>query len=123
MQRPAHATRTDLSLCSPGRRHCSVAVKPDEHTEFGIEPANALEQRAYQLDWRKLAGGNGPRRLRRRHPMQFLHDPLPTRIGGHGSALGSIGAFILAAAPLACSAALMTSSGNSARALSSPARR
>jgi hypothetical protein len=45
------------------------------------------------------------------------------RIGGHGSARGSLDAFIFATEPLASSAAAATSSGNSASALSSPARR
>ena len=42
---------------------------------------------------------------------------------GHGSARGSIGAFIFATESLACLAAAATSSGNCANALSNPARR
>jgi hypothetical protein len=55
--------------------------------------------------------------------MQVGHRPFPGRIGGQGSARGSLGALIRATAPLACSAAAATSSGNSANALSRPARR
>ena len=52
-----------------------------------------------------------------------FHNPAPMRIGGHGSACGSLGALIFATASLACLAAAATSSGNCASALSSPARR
>ena len=63
---------------------------------------------------------NRPRRLRRRHPVQVAHKPAPVRIGGQGSARGSAGALILAAEPLACSAATATSSGNSCQRLFEP---
>src|SRR4051812_21892275 len=52
-----------------------------------------------------------------------VHSPSPGRIGGHGSARGSAGALILSATLAACLAAASTSSGNSASALSRPARR
>src|SRR5262249_61143072 len=53
----------------------------------------------------------------------YVHRPSPGLIGGHGSARGSAGALILPATLAACLAAAATSSGNSANALSGPARR
>src|SRR5204862_615100 len=56
-----------------------------------------------------------------RHPVQVVHSPVPARIGGQGSASGSVGGFILDTESLASLAAAATSSGNSFNALSSPA--
>src|SRR3984893_14033154 len=123
MQRPAQAARGDLSLGSLGSIHCRVAIEADEDVQFRIEPSDALQQRLHKLNRRQLSGGDGLRCFCRRHPVQIAHKPLPVRIGGPGSARGSVGAFILATELLACSAAAATSSGNSASALSSPARR
>jgi hypothetical protein len=54
--------------------------------------------------------------------VQVVHSPVPVLIGGQGSARGSVGGFILETELLAIFAAAATSSGNSANALSSPAR-
>src|SRR5690242_1315504 len=115
--------RCDLGLCCPGRIHRCIAIQPDEDIQLRIESADALQQSLHQLDWREFPGGDGPCRLRHRHPVQVVHNPTPMRIGGHGSACGSLGAFIFATTSLACLAAAATSSGNCASALSNPARR
>src|SRR5215470_11324765 len=115
--------RCALGLGSFGRIHRRIGIKPDEDIQLPIEPADALQQCIHQLDWREFSSGDGPRRLRRRQPVQVVHSPVPTRIGSHGSARGSVGTFIFATASLACLAAAATSSGNCASALSSPARR
>ena len=123
MQRTAQAARRDLGFGGPGRVHRRLAVEPDEDVQLRVEPGDALQQRRHQLDRREFAGGDRLRRVGRGHPVQVAHRPVPAFIGGQGSARGSVGAFILATEPLACSAAAATSSGNSVSALSSPARR
>jgi hypothetical protein len=123
VQRPAAASRSDLGFRGARRRHRRVAVQANKDIQFRIEPANALQQRRHQFDRRQSVSRNRFRRCLGRDPVEFAHSPLPTRIGGHGSARGSAGVFIRATDPLACSAAAATSSGNSASALSRPARR
>jgi hypothetical protein len=116
MQGSVHAAPDNLGFRSLGRGHCGVPVEVNEDVQLRIEPANPFQQRSHQFNRRKLPGGDGAGRLDGSHPVQVVHSPAPARIGGQGSARGSVGAFSPAIDLLACSAAAATSSGNSASA-------
>src|SRR5215472_15254885 len=123
VQRPARAAGDDLGFRGLRRRHGGVGVEANKDVELRIEPADPFEQRRHQLDRRNFPGDDSAGRADRGHPVKVVHSPAPARIGGHGSARGSVGTFILETDLLACSAAAATSSGNSTSALSSPAHR
>ena len=75
VQRPARPAGRDLGLGGLRRRHRRLAVEPDEDVELRVEPLDALEQRLHQLDRREFAGGDRPRRLGGRQPVQVGHSP------------------------------------------------
>src|SRR5258707_168121 len=89
---------------------------------------NAIGQGLHELDRREFPGGDRACGFGGAQPVQFghgsvSHRPTPARIGGQGSAAGSVGRLIFSATLAACVAAAVTSSGNSASALARPARR
>jgi hypothetical protein len=122
VQRAARPSRGDFVLGRFCRFHGGLGIQPDEHVEFRVELLDARQQRLGQFDGRELAGGNRAP-LRPQSANAGRSSPVPTFIGSQGSARGSVGAFILAAALLAAVAAATISSAKSAKALSSPARR
>ena len=91
MQRPAHAARGDLRLGSARGVHRGIGIQPDEGMQLRVEPLDPRQQRGQQFDRGELARGEHPRGLRRGQPVQLGHSPVPARIGGQGSAAGSVG--------------------------------
>ena len=120
VQRTADAAGGDLGLGGARRVHRGIGVEPDEGVQLRVQPLDPRQQRGQQFDRREAAGGEFPHRLGGGQPVQLAHSPVPARIGGQGSAAGSVGYSIAPWLPSACCAASATSSGNSASALSRP---
>src|SRR5262249_43040932 len=126
------------------------AIELDEGVEAGVEAVDALQERSQELDGREVLGRDRLGGFGNAQPVQFAsafaeatadrdrsacaaeapsrqrgvpHRPSPARIGGHGSAAGSAGFLIFSITLSAWFAAAATSSGNSASALTRPARR
>src|SRR6266851_1041072 len=128
MQLAAQPARGRLGFGSLGGLHRRLAIEADEGIELRIERGDAIEQGLHELDRRELLFGDRLGGLGDAEPVQFghgavSHRPTPARIGGQGSAAGSVGFLIFSTTLAACVAAAVTSSGNSASALARPARR
>ena len=98
VQRPAQAAG-DLGLGGLGRRHRRLGVEPDEDVEPRVERARCARAapssaRPARAPWRRSPGPPRPRVSQCRSPtgLDAAHSPSPARIGGHGSARGSVGA-------------------------------
>ncbi len=74
-----------------------LGVKPDEHVQLWVEPLDAGEQCAHQLDRGEAPLGKGLPKLGGAKPVRLGHSVVPGRIGGHGSAPGSVGTAMTAA--------------------------
>ncbi len=92
VQRTAQPAGLSLGFGGQGSRHRGLAVDPDEGVELGVELLDAVEQRAGEIDGRKLLRRDGAGSRLYRHPVQVAHSVVPAFIGGQGSAADRPGA-------------------------------
>src|SRR5262245_16242090 len=128
MQRTAQASRHRLRFGRLRGLQRGLAIELDEGVEPGVEAVDALQERVQELDGREVLGHDRLSGSGNAEPVQLAngsvpHRPSPARIGGQGSMAGSVGCLIFSITASAWLAAAATSSGNSASALTRPARR
>ena len=121
VQRPARAARHQFRLGGPRRRHRALGVQADEGVQFRLQHLDAFQQRRHEIDRGQRAIGIGFRDGGGREPVRVGHSVVSPRMGGHGSAAGSVGKVEASVLSSACAAAAATSSGKAASALSRPA--
>ena len=102
VQRAADASAEDFSFGLNSRLHRGVCVQANERMQFAVEHLDPSQQALQNFDRRKLLCRKCVRKFGCRQPMQRGHRPMPARIGGQGSAAGSVGTWMTPAFLSAC---------------------